>query len=435
MFLFVGCFLCIGIRQKGGVGVGRVILHCDANSFYASCELVYRPALRGQPMAVCGSTEERHGIVLAATREAKKWGVKTAMVNWEAKLVCPDLITIPPDYGRYIYFSRRLRDIYEQYTDRVEPFGLDECWLDFSDETTTLTDGVLLAKTLRNRVKEELGLTLSIGVSFNKPYAKLGSDLKKPDATTLISPGNYRNVVWPLPVDSLIGVGERMRRKLAARYVLTIGDLAAQSPRAMHAWMGKMGVILQRYAAGEDSTPVMRTVDEPEVKSIGNSITAPQDMYTIHDAYCVMYVLADSVGARLREAGMRGKCISVSVRDVDMRCYGAQKSVEYFTAQAEEIVPIAMRILNMKGFDTLLPYRSLGLSVGSLELNTKPMQMDLLGDAARRDRLARLHEAVDSIHTRFGERAIERGLALANPLYNTIIPRVEHVVHPVGFLR
>lgn len=386
-------------------------------------------------MAVCGSTEERHGIVLAATREAKKRGVKTAMVNWEARLTCPDLITIPPDYNRYIYFSRRLRSIYEQYTDRVEPFGLDECWLDISSATTTLDDGAALAKILRERVKDELGITLSVGVSYNKPFAKLGSDLKKPDATTLISPHNYRDIVWPLPVDSLIGVGDRVRRKLATRYVLTIGDLANQLPQTMHSWFGKMGIILQRFAVGEDTTPVMRTVEEAEVKSIGNSITAPQDMYTITDAYCVMYVLADSVGARLREAGMRGKCISVMVRDADMHCYGAQKTIDFYTEQAEEIVPVAMRILNMKGFDTLLPYRSLGLSVGSLELNSRPMQLDLLGRSEKRDKLFRLHEAVDSIHTRFGERAVERGLALANPLYNTIVPRVEHVVHPIGFLR
>ncbi len=413
----------------------RVILHCDANAFYASCELVYRPALRGLPFAVCGSTEERHGIVLAATREAKQKGVKTAMVNWEAMQCCPDLVTVPPNYGRYICFSRRLRSIYEQYTDQVEPFGLDECWLDISGGGATLADGVRLADTLRERAREELGLTLSVGVSFNKPFAKLGSDYRKPDATTLISPDNYRDIIWPLPVDELIGIGHRMKRKLGTRYITTIGELAEQTPAFMHAWLGKMGLILQRYAAGEDTTPVMRTVDSAEIKSVGNSITAPADIYTLEDAYCVLYVLADSVGARLREAGLRGRCVSVMVRDADLRCFGAQRTVDFYTAQAEEMVPIAMCILKDKGFDALLPYRSLGLTMGALELNTRPEQLDLLGRSARRDKLVRLHQAVDTIHTRYGERAIERGLALANPLYNTIIPRVDHVVHPMGFLR
>ena len=413
----------------------RVILHCDANSFYASCELVYRPAWRGLPFAVCGSTEERHGIVLAATREAKARGVRTAMVNWEARQVCPDLITVPPDYGRYIYFSRRLRDIYEQYTDRVEPFGLDECWLDISGRGIDIQAGMRLADTLRARVKEELGLTLSVGVSYNKPFAKLGSDYKKPDATTLISRDNYKDIVWPLAVDELIGIGHRMKRKLEARWITTIGELARQDPQAMSGWLGKMGLILQRFAAGEDATPVMRAIESPEIKSIGNSITAPLDMYTLKDAYCVMFVLADSVGARLRDAGMRGKCVSVMVRDSEMHFFSAQKSVDFFTAQAEEIVPVAMRLLHAKGFDTLLPYRSLGLAVGSLELATRPEQLDLLGRSAKRDKLARLSEAVDSIHLRFGERAIERGLALSNPIYNTILPKVDHVVHPVGFLR
>jgi DNA polymerase-4 len=270
----------------------RVILHCDANAFYASCELVYRPALRGLPFAVCGSTEERHGIVLAATREAKARGVKTAMVNWEARQYCPDLITVPPNYGRYIHFSRCLRSIYEEYTDRVEPFGLDECWLDISGRGVTLDDGTALAATLRERVKDELGLTISVGVSFNKPYAKLGSDYKKPDATTIISPDNYKKIVWPLAVDELIGIGPRMKRKLGTRYITTIGELAKQSPEHMGGWLGKMGLILQRFAAGEDETSVMRTADTAEIKSIGNSITAPQDMRTLNDAYLLCDVCA-----------------------------------------------------------------------------------------------------------------------------------------------
>lgn len=412
----------------------RVILHCDANSFYASCELVYRPALRGLPVAVCGSTEERHGIVLAATREAKKCGVKTAMVNWEARQICPGLIMIPPDYGRYIHFSRRLRNMYEQYTDRVEPFGMDECWLDVSGANMDIAQGLRIADALREQARQELGITLSVGISFNKPFAKLGSDLKKPDASTVISRENFRDVVWPLPVDEMIGIGDRMKRKLQGRYIATLGDLARQDVAYMQGAFGKVGVILQRYAAGEDTTPVMLTQDSLEVKSVGNSITAPQDMMTMEDVYCVLYVIADSVSARLREIGMRGRCLSVMVRDAQMRCVGAQRTVHFHTAQAEEMVPVAMDILHFKGFDTMLPYRSIGISMGSLELITRPVQLDLLGQTARRDKLERLSHAVDSLHARFGDRSIQRGLALANPLYNTIVPKSDHVVHPIGWL-
>lgn len=412
----------------------RVILHCDANSFYASCELVYRPALRGLPMAVCGSTEERHGIVLAATREAKRRGVKTAMVNWEARQVCPELVTVPPDYGRYIHFSNRLRAMYGEYTDRVEPFGLDECWLDASGPGVGLQDGQRLADTLRARARQELGITLSVGVSFNKPFAKLGSDLKKPDATTVISRGSFRDIVWPLPAEAMIGIGERMKRRLRGRYIETLGDLARQDPAYMQGAFGKVGVILQRYAAGEDTTPVMRAQQDIPVKSVGNSITAPADMFTMDDVYCVLYVIADSVSARLREIGMRGRCLSVMVRDADMHCVAAQRTVHFHTAQAEEMVPVAMDLLRFKGFDALLPYRSIGLSMGSLEADTRPTQMDMLGETARRDRLERLSRAVDGIHARFGARALQRGLALANPLYNTILPKEDHLVHPVGWL-
>ncbi|MDD4081407.1 MAG: DNA polymerase IV [Eubacteriales bacterium] len=413
----------------------RVILHCDANSFYASCELVDRPALRGMPFAVCGSTEERHGIVLAATREAKLRGVKTAMVNWEAKQWCPELITVAPNYQRYIYFSKRLRWMYEQYTDRVEPFGLDECWLDVSNLGVTLKDGLRIADRLRRQVREELGITISVGVSFNKAFAKLGSDMKKPDGSTVISKGNYRQKVWPLPVEELLGVGERVRRKLESRYIKTIGDLAAQSPQNMQTWLGKMGIILQRFAAGEDATPVMQSADETEIKSVGNSITAPRDMYTLEDAHCVLYVIADSVASRLREIRMRGKCVSLMVRDSQMHFFSAQKTVDYHTAQAEDIVLIATEMLHAKGFCRLLPYRSLGITVGSLQTDTRPVQTDMLGRYARQDKLGRLSQAVDHIHARYGDRAIERGLALANPLYNTIVPKTDHVVHPVGFLR
>lgn len=413
----------------------RVILHCDANSFYASCELVYRPALRGLPMAVCGSTEERHGIVLASTPEAKKRGVRTAMVNWEARRACPDLIMLPPNYHLYIDFSKRLRQMYAAYTDKVEPLGLDECWLDISGNGIGTDEGMAIAAQLRQRAREELGLTLSVGVSYNKIFAKLGSDMKKPNASTLISKENYQDIVWPCPVEDMMGVGPRMLPKMHSHNIYTIGDLAKQQPDMMRKWLGKMGLILQQFASGADQTPVMQDSEEAAIKSVGNSITAPRDMASVADMICVMYLIADSIGARLREIGMRGKCISLMVRDKDLHCFAGQKTIAFHTTDTNDIVRVALDIFHTKGFEMLLPFRSIGMSVGSLEPDTRPVQMDLFGHAARRHKTDQLYRAIDSIRTRFGERAIERGISLANPIFNTIIPKADHLVHPIGFLR
>lgn len=396
------CSFCVEVI----VSMERVILHCDANSFYASCELARRPSLRGLPLAVCGSTQERHGIVLAATPEAKKRGVRTAMVNWEARRFCPDLIMLPPDYHLYMDFSRRLRQIYGEYTDRVEPLGLDECWLDVSGPGRGMDAGVTTAARLRRRAWEELGLTLSVGVSFNKVFAKLGSDMKKPHATTLIAPENYQNIAWNRPVEELLGVGRRLLPKMHSRGILTIGDLAAQPPEMMRRWLGKTGLALQRCAAGEDTSPVLRTGEESPIRSVGNSTTPPQDMLSVDDVQTVLYQLADSVGARLRAAGVRGKCVSLSVRDRALRCFAGQKTLSFSTAVPGVIVRTALDILRAKGFDAMLPFRSVGVSVSLLESDTCPVQLDMFGEADRREREEALGRAVDGIRRRFGKCSI-----------------------------
>lgn len=412
----------------------RVILHCDANSFYASCELVYEPSLCGRPVAVCGSTEERHGIVLAATPEAKKRGVKTAMVNWEARQACPDLIMLPPDYRRYISFSQKLRAIYDQYASRVEAFGLDECWLDVSNPGFTWADGAKLALTLRQRAVNELGLTLSVGVSWNKPYAKLGSDMKKPNATTLITPTNYQEQIFNLSADKLIGIGRRTYPKLIKRGINTIGDLARCEPEYMHRWLGKIGLILQCYAAGEDRTPVMPSTASRAVKSVGNSMTAPRDLVNMRDVHCMLYVLAESVGSRLREIGLRGKCLSLSVRDENLRSTGCQKTVPFFTAQPDDMVAIAEELFRKQNYQQYFPLRSIGISMSTLEPDSNPVQMDLMGDAEKRARWEDALKAIDTVRARFGENIISRGIILADVQLGAVNPKVEHTIHPVGFL-
>ena len=256
-----------------------MILHCDCNSFYASCELLSRPELRGVPVAVCGDPAERHGIILAKNEPAKKYGVKTAETIWQAKKKCPDLVLLPPHHDLYAEYSRKVNLIYSDYTDLVEPFGIDESWLDVTHSLHLFGGNAeALADTLRSRVKRELGLTISVGVSFNKVFAKLGSDYKKPDATTVISPENWQEIVWPLPVGALLYVGRAAQELLEKYGVRTIGELAGCSEEMLETLMGKLGVQLHRYANGLDSASVLGEQERDSVKSVGNSMTFRKDL-------------------------------------------------------------------------------------------------------------------------------------------------------------
>lgn len=413
--------------------MARVILHADANGFYASVELVYRPELRGLPLSVGGDQEARHGIVLASSREAKRCGIKTGMVLWQTRQLCPNLIILPPDFSRYLDFSRRLRKIYEEYSPRVESYGLDECWIDISNPGVSLQDGQALADLLRRRVREELGITISVGVSWNKIFAKLGSDYKKPDATTLISPENYKELVWPLPAGDLLFVGPRSVPKLAKYRMYTIGDIAGAPDELLSQRFGKVGSMHQSHARGLDESPVMAVGTEAAIKSIGNSTTTPQDMCGMEDVRCVYTLLAESVATRLREAGLKGRCISISVRDTDLSCESCQVSIDHHTALACEIRDAAMGLFDSRGYAAMLPLRSVGVSCGSLVPFSAPVQMDLMGRAARQQRQLDLARSVDQIRLRFGTQIIQRGNVLANPGFSGINPHDDHVIHPVPF--
>ena len=279
--------------------VSRTILHSDMNSYYASVEMMLDPKLRGKAVAVCGSTEERHGIVLAKSELAKKAGVKTGMVNWEARQKCPDLIVVPPQYEQYLKYSRLAHEIYYRYTDLVEPFGMDECWLDVTASRTYGT-GIEIAEKIRKATKEELGLTVSIGVSFNKIFAKLGSDMKKPDAITVITPENYREKVWPLPASELIYIGPATERKLTSYGVHTIGEVAALGPDTLKSWFGVNGIKLWTYASGTDTSRIMQKDFVSPIKSIGHGITCTADLNNEEEVYKVILELSQDVGHRLR---------------------------------------------------------------------------------------------------------------------------------------
>ena len=410
----------------------RVILHCDANAFYASVECLYTPSIRHRPVAVCGSVEERHGIVLTKNQIAKQFGVQTGEAIWQARQKCPDLICVPPDYGLYIRFSKCMRRIYEEYSDRVESFGLDEAWIDLSNPGLTIRDGERSAHEIRLRVKLELGITVSVGVSFNKIFAKLGSDMKKPDAVTVIPADSFREKVWPLPVGDLLFVGPATRRKLADMNVRTIGDLARFDAECLRGRLGKPGLVLKAYAAGLDRSPVMPADARMAIQSVGNSATPPHDLQTPADARCLCYLLAESVAARLRQEGLRARCVSLSVRSAELVTRSCQQTLPRATNLTGEIAQAAVQLFDGR-FAGGFPYRSAGLSCSVLTPDDAPVQLDFLGDEARRIKTERLESAIDGLRRRFGHQIVRRAVVLADGQYAQLNPREEHTVHPVPF--
>lgn len=298
--------------------MNRTILHSDCNCFYVSVELLHHPELRGKPVAVGGDPEARHGIVLTADYTAKRYGVKTGMALWQAKQVCPDITFLPPRMDLYLRFSRMAQEIYADYTDKREPYGIDESWLDVTDSATLKGDGFHIAQEISSRMKKELGITVSVGVSFNKIFAKLGSDYKKPDAITTMYEDEFQRKAWCLPVSDLLYVGNATNKKLYSMGIRTIGDLAKSDETLLVRKLGKMGSILWAFANGYDESPVKLENTSAPVKSVGNSTTTPRDMETDEDVRIVLYILAESVAARLRENGFRCRTVEISVRDKEL---------------------------------------------------------------------------------------------------------------------
>ena len=410
----------------------RVILHCDANSFYASVECLYRPSLRHSPVAVCGSVEERHGIVLTKNQLAKQQGVQTGEAIWQARMKCPDLVCVPPDFALYIRFSQRMRRLYEEYAERVESFGLDEAWMDISNPGVTIGDGERIAHEIRNRVKRELGITVSVGVSFNKVFAKLGSDLKKPDAVTVIPPDAFQEKVWGLPVGELLFVGPATRRKLGEMNVRTIGDLARMDAGLLRGRLGKPGLTLKAYASGLDTSPVMPAQANAVIKSVGNSTTPPHDLQNTDDARCLYYLLAESVAARLRQDGLRAKCVAISARDTELVTRSCQQTLDRATNLSGEIARAALQLFQER-FALGFPYRSIGLSCSALSPQDEPVQLDFMGDEAQRMKNERLENAIDGLRRRFGHQIVRRAVVLTDRQYATVNPVEDHTVHPVPF--
>ena len=382
----------------------RVILHSDLNAFYASVEMMLDRSLRGKAVAVCGSTEERHGIVLAKSELAKKAGIKTGMVNWEARQKCPGLIMLPPQYEEYLKVSQLVRAIYGRYTDQVEPFGMDESWLDVSGSACMGT-GEEIAEEIRQAVKEELGLTVSIGVSFNKIFAKLGSDMKKPDAITVITEDNFREKVWPLPASDMIYVGPATSRKLRKYGVITIGDIAKTSPLMMQQWFGVNGLALWSFASGEDHSRVMHREFESPVKSVGHGITCNKDVQTEDEAWLVLLALSQDIGHRLRVHGLAAGGVQLTVKDNELGYRQYQTQLRLPTQSPFEIAQEARRLLHSNYFWNK-PVRALTVRSINLVSQKNPLQWDFFNDARRHEKRQTADDTVDMLRSRFGMNCI-----------------------------
>lgn len=409
----------------------RTILHADFDCFYASVEMLYQPKLRQVPMAVGGDPEERHGIILAKNYLAKQYGVKTGEPLNQALAKCPNLSIVPPDFPKYRRFSRMARQIYEEYTDRVEPFGLDESWLDVS-HLVPLREGEHFAKKLQKRLALELGLPVSIGVSWNKIYAKLGSDYNKPCGIAVFTPENYQQLIYPLPVSDLLMVGSATERKLAGRGIHTIGDLAGRDPGELTHWLGKMGQTLFLFANGLDQTPVARKDDPQTIKSIGNSTTTSRDLVCEQDVSLVFWVLAECVARRMRAQKLKGRLVSIQVRDKTLSSFTRQHQRKSFTNLASELEADALALFRAN-YHWSQPIRSVGLSVGDFDRETVATQLEFFTPEIRREKEESVERTVDVLKQRFGNASIGRAALLLDPPLTGFNPYEDHTIHPVGY--
>ena len=410
--------------------MSRTILHSDMNCFYASVEMLHHPELAGKPMAVGGDPEARHGIVLTANYIAKRAGVKTGMALWQARQVCPEIIFVPPRMDLYLRFSRMAQEIYSEYTDQREPFGIDESWLDVTASTSIKGDGMKIAKEISSRIKYELGVTVSIGVSWNKIFAKLGSDYRKPNAMTVITKKNFKKIVWPLKCSDMIMVGPATTRKLNQYGIYTLGDLANSNEAFLKNILGKNGILLRRYARGEDMSPVRHKDIERDIKSIGNATTTIRDLKNVQDVKIIFTVLAESVARRMRNLGLKGTTLSIYVRDKNLGSFIRQCKLPAPTNVSGELIENAMRLF-IANYDWKLPIRSLGITVTDFDFDFIS-QFDFSKTIEKREKLEKIDTAVELIKDRYGSYCIGRGTTLIDKELSHFSPYDDHNIHPVS---
>ena len=394
-----------------------VILHCDCNGFYASVEQLKRPELKHVPMAVCGDPESRHGIILAKNELAKGFGVKTAETINDARRKCPDLVLVPPHHKEYAKWSRVVNDIYARYTEQVEPFGIDESWLDVTGSVGLFGDGKTIADRLRREVREETGLTISVGVSFSKILAKLGSDHKKPDATTVIGREDLCWLVWPKPVSALLYVGAATELQLRAMGIRTIGQLALADPESLELRLGKLGRQLWEYANGLEHSPVASIYDKRPVKSVGNGMTFRRDLVGEVDVRLGITALSDEVATRLRKNGLKCRTVQLTIKDPSLRSITRQTGLEKATDLAQVLTHTAMELWRANWSDQK-PIRMLTVTAQNLVCGDEGEQLMLFdeGNEQKRKKQAGLEQAMDAIRQKYGHGAIHAAGLLGNDL-------------------
>jgi len=389
----------------------RVILHSDLNNFYASVEGILHPPYRDIPIAVCGDPAKRHGIVLAKNMLAKKTGVKTGDTVWEATKKCPGLTCVAPHFNKYAEYSDKVFNLYVRFTDRVEPFGNDECWLDVTHSQKLFGPGPEIAEKIRAAVKDETGLTVSIGVSFNKVFAKMGSDMKKPDAVTVITRENFRDIIWPLPSSEMLNVGRKTAEKLQKIGICTIGGLAKTDEDALQSIFGIIGPRLRRAAAGLDDEPV-RVYNERRIpKSVGHGTTSARDMTAEDEIKKTVYFLSDMIGARLRRYGMKALSVGVAVRTADFMDFSRRVQLSRPASSGTDIARAAFELAwNQKPPG---PLRMLTVFTFNLITDAGDEQLSIF-DAEAGEKSRRLDSALDNIRAKYGSNSVFR----ADNIYN-----------------
>ena len=391
----------------------RTILHSDLNNFFASVEMAANPELKSVPMAVCGDEKERHGIVLAKNEIAKALGIKTAMTIHEAQSICPNLVKVQADLQKYRYYSTVVRKIYEEYTDKIEPFGIDEAWLDVTHSQMLFGGGVEIAKNISKKVREKTGLTVSIGVSFNKVFAKLASDMKKPDGITEISFENYKEIVWKLPIKELLFVGKSTVCELNRCNIFTIGDFANCNRDFVYQNFGKNGLTTLKYANGEDDSPVKASTEE-RIKSVSNSTTSSSDFYCFEEIRPTLYELVESVCFRgIKQGLLYPKTITLWVRDNELQSFTRQKKLTYPTVIVSEIFNEITKLFK-DNYVWNKPVRSVG--VGLTDFENDAIQLDDLVDERVMVKKMFAQDCFSKIKDEQGENVIANGI-VAKKLY------------------
>lgn len=389
----------------------RIILHCDLNNFFASVSLLFNPTLKDLPVAVCGDKENRHGIVLAKNEKAKAYGVKTAEAIFEAKAKCPDLVTLPPIYDKYVEYSKKAQAIYARYTDMIEPFGIDECWLDVTGSTVLFGNGEQIAEKIRNAIKRELGVTVSVGVSFNKVFAKLGSDMKKPDAVTVISRENYKQKVWDLPISDLLFVGKKTCDKLKSCGIHKIVDITQCDDATLKRLLGKNGEELKRYALGDDNSPVVTPTEADKPKSIGKSTTGSKDFTCNDEVWKIFLKFAQYICDVLHQKDITAGGVQVHIRTSTL-------TVKEFSHTFSDTTNSSL-IFAQRGYELFCrnytfgePLRSVGLRAINLKGNGEAVQQDIFGNELRQSELELLEDKLYEVREKFGKSSIKRATTI-----------------------